>query len=872
MKRVHIPRIGCRGLRGALAVLLILALPLPLASCGKVTEDPSRYLEEGEPPVPLTAEEIAEAGVKPDKMEKVADNGTLAMYANLKTAEFFIEDKATGERWFSNPENWNADEKATGVNQEVLGSQVVVDYYSAGNLYGSMNSYKHAFQNGQLTTEKIDGGFKASYLIGVTSSKKSYPQIVRVEVLDELVSKLEEKTGKVLKGRYRLVDKAKLSDAERKALEYEYTKLGDFDAFYVLRPNLSANVLKQMEEEFKEAGFDYKQAEAEEDLFGIKRTETANAAFLIPVEYRLDGADFTARVLTEDIRYTKGAHLTGISLLPYFGAAGAEAEGYMLVPDGSGALINLNRSTANGVMYAAKVFGSDLATKQSNSVLRQQQAYLPVFGIKTATSSVLGIIEDGAAGCTVTAYVGGQVSSYNRVYSMFSPQISDSLGTAANANSMVFPLTFSKQPYAVRYRFTCGESTYVDMAARYREYLVSSGVLSEAAPDGMPFYLELVGAIEKKDNILGIPITVTEPLTTFEQAEEILKRLAEGGVSNIELRYTGWANGGVNNTVYGSAKPLSVLGSSKGLDRLAAYAAENGVGLYPDAELTFVYKDTLFDGFSPRNDASRLVNRQVALLKQMNYSTGMPPSVSRLNRYVLSPVKVADLLPRFLKSYEKFGIEGLSLASLGRYVSGDYRESNPVDRAGAMKLLTDVLTESVKGRYSLLTDGCNASLLPYASGILDMPSSGSSLEIEDASVPFYQIAVSGAKSYTVEAVNLAGDYRRNILKAYEYGAALYCKWMYAPADVVYDADRTDMYALSYETWFDDMVALYKTYEQDMGALVGRQILDHSQTGQLTVTTFEGGAQVAVNYGEEELTYGGKTIAAQSAVILNGGEG
>ena len=79
------------------------------------------------------------------------------------------------------------------------------------------------------------------------------------------------------------------------------------------------------------------------------------------------------------------------------------------------------------------------------------------------------------------------------------------------------------------------------MAECYRNYLTERYDLTpvESRPS-IPFYLELIGAIDKLEPVLGIAQTVTHPLTTFSQAQEIAADLGEQGIEQIQLKYTGW--------------------------------------------------------------------------------------------------------------------------------------------------------------------------------------------------------------------------------------------------------------------------------------------------------------------------------------------
>ncbi|HBG00053.1 MAG TPA: hypothetical protein DDW87_00560, partial [Firmicutes bacterium] len=109
--------------------------------------------------------------------------------------------------------------------------------------------------------------------------------------------------------------------------------------------------------------------------------------FFIPVEYRLEGKTLTARIPMAEVVYPQDQPtsyevnwdgslgdellvydqtrelvtypLTSVALLRFFGAADTTEEGYIFVPDGSGALINLNNGKTNQTLYSEPVYGRD---------------------------------------------------------------------------------------------------------------------------------------------------------------------------------------------------------------------------------------------------------------------------------------------------------------------------------------------------------------------------------------------------------------------------------------------------------------------------------------------------------------------------------
>ena len=849
------------------SIFIIAAIVLlSLSSCSlKQLEDQSVYLTEA-PEVKELSDEIKnQAGAFENFMTPVTENDSYSFAMNRNTAEFVITDKQSGEKFFSNPPNWiNAAniEKTVGYQ---LGSQIIVNCYSPENKQIALTSYFDSFLLSQIETKEIKNGIKVNYLLGQVSVKTNYPQIIRKTELDSLISKLSEEEQKKITGRYRIVD---AGTATKKALDEIVIDYPDFPKYgqaYILRPNLGKTILENLDKAFKNLGYDTSDADKEHGMLGYIDKAPPKAAFLIPVEYTLNGSCFSAEIISSEIKYTKGFSLTGVSLLPYFCAADRSSDGYFVVPDGSGAIINLNKDTSYGALYSQKIYGEDPALTQTRKSSYTNQAYMPIFGIKTEKTAVLGVIDKGAALASVNASLSGVSSEYNNIYSVFEPKAVDYLsydGLMTASGTNVFPAVTSKESFKVNYYFESGKDTsYTGLALLYRDYLMQNGSIGGFTDEkSLPLFLELLGAIDKKETVVGIPVTKTEPLTKYNEAVDILKKLAEKGIENISLKYKGWSNGGINNTVFSKAEPLNALGGKKEFESLITYLNENNHSFYPDLELCYVYKDKLFDSFSPKKSTARQINKQLAVKRSIDFSTGLASLAGASSKYLLRPADTVKNLQLSLKSLEKYGISSVSLESLGNTVSGDYYEKEVTDREKALRMITNALGTNLKAKA--LIDGGNAHMLKYASGILNMPLDASRFSVEDRPVPFYQIALHGYLPYAGEAVNLAKDYKRNILKSAETGSALYVSFMNAENESLLDTDRSDLYALSYSTWFDDVTELYKVYSEKIGPVINSPIKNHLYiTGEVTVTEFENGYRVYVNYSEKDQSFDGIDVPA-----------
>jgi len=203
--------------------------------------------------------------------------------------------------------------------------------------------------------------------------------------------------------------------------------------------------------------------------------------------------------------------------------------------------------------YGAWVYGLDRALDPpANRDTLTEQVYLPVFGMKQGANAMVAIIESGRAAARISADIAGRSDSYNKVFAAFTviPKGITSLeswtqwrlGVSGVRQSInIYQSRPFMEDIVVRYKFLQNEdASYSGMARAYQDYLVSRGVLSRlSGGDDLTFLLELVGSIAVKQPVLGAPREVVRPLTTFDQAREIVDRFAAVGVDEVALRFSG---------------------------------------------------------------------------------------------------------------------------------------------------------------------------------------------------------------------------------------------------------------------------------------------------------------------------------------------
>jgi len=600
--------------------------------------------------------------------------------------------------------------------------------------------------------------------------------------------------------------------------------------------------------------------------------------FVIPIEYTLESDHLKAEIVTEQIRENDpDSQIIQIALLPYFGAGSTRDSGYMFVPDGPGALIRFNNGKTGYDAYKQKIYGNDDILNQTRSILVTQKASLPVFGIKSGDHAFVAVVGKGDSLATVRATVSGSGTSYNQVFSEFAyrqldkTQLLSRTWAEKEVNLLAQSATKLDRIEVNYYVLNSDNSDYSGMALRYQQYLMEEkGLVRSAVAGKTPFYLDIYGAAAKKKSVFGIPYTAMEPLTSFGQSEDMVGRLFGLGVDNIVIRYKGWANDGLTNLkIPSKIVPVNNLGGTTALNHLLAYVNKRNIELYPDIDLVHFQKSG--NGFSsyfdPANAVTKLAAPQYSFVRstyQMDSRQAAP--------YLLTPLKMGEAARSLLQSYAPYRLPNISLNTLGEHVYSDYRKSG-IDRGTSVGIWSNVLADFRDQSMRIMMDNPNGYALPYASHVTEIPVSSSRFDIEDESVPFYQIVLHGIVPYSVPSVNRSSDPDLMKLKAIETGSYLHYSWMDADNARVKETDYDDLYSTHYRDWIDSAAAGYKELQSILYKVADRRIVNHRKLGSgVFETTYENQIRIIVNYNEYDVDIEGRTIGGTGYLLLDGAGG
>lgn len=600
---------------------------------------------------------------------------------------------------------------------------------------------------------------------------------------------------------------------------------------------------------------------------GIKITYKFNSAKItVPVTYTLEDDHLKLSVDTSEIKEEDGDKLTTkLAFMSTFGSAEMDENGYFVIPDGSGALIDFNNGKTGLKTYSGKVYGRDITPVTQTAPAVTEQVYLPMYGIVKGNSGMMVVADKGDTAATINAYVSGQnKTDFNACYFDFEIRTSDEyqLGASNDTPLRVFEKRGILVPeIEVRYypvsKSDKSEIDYVDIAEKYRNYLTSDyGVTKSDSVKDVPLYVDLYGAVLKKESVLGFPVTMQHAATTFDEAKDILTELTADGADNIVATYNEWTSADINEKVSDKAKPASKLGGKSDFNSLLSFAESNNISIYPNVQnLTFKTGGGYWTVTDTAIRVSNAYSRQIIYDPAYGIENKFYKSLS-----LLAPEAYERMFNNLAKSYSKYGLENISVGTASTVIYGDYGK-----KATSREMMKSIVREGYQKLDdqvgSILADGANAYVLPYVDRITDVPLNSSKFDIFDADIPLYQIVMHGLKSYSTPAVNGQAQIGDVILSAVAAGSSLNFDLMAEEANELKDT-RYDVYFYAdAEYWKKDAASTYAFVKEILSDVSEEQITGYTilPNGN-TETTYSNGTKITVNYADKTVTKGSKTYS------------
>lgn len=831
---------------------LILVLCLPgICACGQREA------------APVTGREVMAESL-PDQPVDELTGSEFQMVGTSDSMELLLEPDRGIIRWKSKTDGTYYDTKVFDGPSDNMNSDLVVRYFDgpASNPYekvNSMDTYSKSISTGTYQYQLLENGVRIIYEMGnPNKTYKNFPKYITKERMENLVLQHLDPTQRVTVEREYILTKGGY-----------YSRESSKDR--AIRP-LAANNLYHL---FYEVG-KYTADELMEDnlTYEIDPTEyPTDLVITAPIEFTLEGDDLKVRIPTGQMTSNdRNKEITELDFLPYFLNSG-ETEGYMFVPDGSGALIYFDSTKLYESQFTGRYYGGDKLLDMTSYDHADIQMMMPVFGFKNSNSAVFGVIEEGAEAATLSAYIRDsfQGEKLNRLSLNF--KIRERQKIKANTRGPysdfhVYGITedYYKDDIVVRYHYLPREkASYVGMAEFYAGYLEEKGVLAKKQDaEDAPFFLELLGATDKERFVAGIPYQGTEQLTSFREAQEILASLTGQGIKNISLIYSGMINGGLNQRYAGTVSRVPGLGSSSDWSSLLNYASDIGALVYPNVKLQTAYTMKKLSG----SQVAYTLSNEKAVLYRFDPILRLPETDSEYQQFIINPAYFDTYFKSFSKSYTSLGTAALASDDLLTFLPATYQKGKQISQSSAKKYFAGALETISEGRSLMLSNPADIAYA-HTGQIMNLPGQTSGLRILDAGIPFMQMVLNGSITHSTTDINKNPLFTEDdVMRAVEGKSALKFSFFDAPPEAVNKTLQNDRFTAQFSVWEGRIGEIYEQYNAFWQKVMNASVADHQildKQGLLRLVTYSNGVKVYLNYSDEETTISGVKVAAHSFV-------
>lgn len=890
-----------RKISALLLLLTIVVSSISLSSCGTMqSKNPAR-------PNDIPESDTSEYDLDSDVYKVIKETDNVKFEFNELTTDIRLTNKKTGYSWCT---EYNGGDDFGLMRGEVFN----LTYYNTSGAMKTLLSSDDSVAKGQFRISDIDNGISVQYGVGDINYNIDFPLALSVERYNKFFDNATPEQQEVLDNYYSLYDfndekwqdKDIYDDAKLAEIKKNHP-LAENQPWYYINSSISDLTINDLHQLFVEE-FGYTEAELNKDNDGVDTVDVERAEFNVQIDYTMEGDNLRVDIPEDKIYYPKDFTLDSIQLHQNLLDFDTSTSGYYLLPDGSGSLMNFNNgrdSIRNESVYV-QIYGVDDSREAESKSAYFNNAILPVYGCTVrgaskASNAEAGTVDDfGESYYTVNPMTeltaDNNVSNYNGLFATiesgetFTGLVAHS-ASAGEHNRLIpefrinecqkmdsFSSTqqdsgekYSKYQFqhylgkiSVVYHISDGEdATYSGMANYYKNQL-----FGDEKTEKKEYYstVETVGVINGYAYFLGIGYNKKIPLTTFDQTLEIAKDLKANGFNNMNVRLTGWCNGGYEHGALDKLKVANELGGTDKLNSLKSSLDSENIGLFPDVDYQHVYVN---EESVNRKDQCATLNGSRTLSIDIFDPVDFQ-SWNYMPRAALTIPAMQRNLESFLNNYSEFNNKNLSLRSIGDKITANYREEDIMERQETLENLVKQIS-GVKDRgYTLMGKSGQAPFLKYLDYVNNLPITSAGYDKTDYSIPFTAMVLSGHVQYTGDVINLSNNDRLDLLQMIESGAGAYYTLTAEQYEEISYSEYEHLYSTKYDNIKQTVIDSYKYLSEALSDVYGLSIVKHKILANgVNMVTYENGISIVVNYNETDYSANGVTCKAKDYSVIKG---
>ncbi len=539
--------------------------------------------------------------------------------------------------------------------------------------------------------------------------------------------------------------------------------------------------------------------------------------------------------------------LKSIKVYSYFGAVnGDEIPGYMFVPDGVGALIRYDPIPEDAYKnYYKEIYDEDFAFLKNYRSDGEIISY-PVFGFVHGVkqNGILGIIEKGATSVAINATHASKVLNFYTIYPEFIYRRTFRQPINAAGHEISLLQNYRNDiDVSITYEVLSNEdATYIGMANKYREYLISNNILNKQIidEDQIPLNLDVILNEKKRGIFFDEKVTMTK----FSEYNSMLKELKEKNINNINSLMIGYTHVGYSYT------PPYYEEIDRDLGSLNIFDEDVLDKMY--FRNNFIYGTNKVGNYNAYTDLAMTISEQIYTFHGINYTF-----------HLLSPNAVSKIFTKSIKKMNKNGIKNLALEGVTNLLYSDHR-NKVTSRDDVINLYQNMLKDY---EYKIAMHRPNDYLYEYMDSYFDFPLYNSQYLSFDDTVPFLAIVLKGYSDLFAEHANFYPNARDEVLRLIDFGVFPSFVISHKSAHYLLETNLDGIFTSRFEDLKDSIVTYYHFVNDALShvrdaSIVNRKVISD---GVIKVS-YDNGYEIYVNYTSQDYLLNGEVIEAKNYVV------
>ncbi len=608
----------------------------------------------------------------------------------------------------------------------------------------------------------------------------------------------------------------------------------------------------------------------------------------IKLHIYFDDEGIRYEIRDEDITGNGVSVLAAVMLTPFMGASGGAKvywdpereqfrrivsnptlDGYVLVPDGPGALIRFVDRNTSLTSYNGNIYGDDLT--EADYYYTRETSYLP---LKSPLMPVFGM----AHGNRQAAFVAYAVSGGEYMNVVVSPEQNLTNYTFAYPRfeyNKLFHQVYNRQgagyftlmenrnhfDISMRYDFLANDGTmdgypadYVGMALKYRDYLKKHDELPDftRSQGEIPLRLDFVMA-DVKRSVFGVEDVIA---TTANQVKDILSDVKSLGIRRVTSGLLGWQKGGITNGHPGRTDWSGAIGSQNDFKALNEYAKDIGYDVSLSQNYVMIHRDQV----NYLNTAAKHMN---GWYMEYRLRDNMPVTLFGYAKPSVSARWMLEQSRRLANAgFNSLTVEGIPNTLISEYS----KESSEVHKTIEMYQQT---FDQMSDDWTISSTSPNQYLWKYINRFLQAPVYSSQFLIHTDTVPFLQMVINHNMEIYAPYSNFSFYTRQDVLRMIDYNLSPSFVLTQEPSYQLTLTNSARFYSTEYIQYKDLIQQIHQDVNLALKDVLYAQWIDRIvlENGVIK-NVYDNNMAVIINYTQNPVEVSGVTIESESAKAIS----